>query len=762
MVSARTSRWFALALVSILLAVATIVVWRPSQGDAAETWGAVAITGSSSGYVFVTADGAVVAGPGATAAGSMAGTPLSQPIVGMASTPSGAGYWFAAADGGVFSFGDATFLGSMGGTRLNKPIVGMAATPSGRGYWLVASDGGVFTFGDAGFYGSTGSLRLNQPVVGIASSPSGRGYWLVASDGGVFSFGDAAYQGSTGAMRLNQPVVGIAGSPQGGYWLAASDGGIFTFGRAAFHGAGLHEGVRGITATRSGGYRTLDALGAVASFEPGAAPTVSAPVLSAPVATTTTPSGGSGGSGSGVTGAAAPPAATARPVAGDVFASPSGNGNGTEGSPASLNAVLSGSVRVAAGRTIWLRGGTYQGRFASDLSGTSSGRITVRSYPGEWAVLSSNQALGGDVLQIRGRYTDVRDIEITMSATNRSSARDAGVSIQGDNNRLINTFIHDTGCGVTSFSQATNVEIYGNILLNIGSTDHGVSCYPIYAANNSGSTKLIEDNVWYGQFSYGLHLYTTNGALRNITLRGNVMGGENLVGGEQPVDGLVLDRNDIEVLRMGYGSRDGAATITGNRIGWNRDEAALRIETHWGAWTFTGNTLLGYSGDGVRIENQEGWSSPFDSANWNGNQYYNTGFAWPARAGDWPATGVNFAAWKAAHPGFDTTSTWRDGTPPDSVVVRANRYEPTRATVIAHTYSGASTIAVDPSAVLARGQRYEVRNAFNYGAGAIASGTWNGGTISLTTSTTLASPLGASQAMSEPDPNTTVYVLFAV
>jgi hypothetical protein len=33
----------------------------------------------------------------------------------------------AAADGGVFAFGDASFQGSMGGTPLNMPVVGMAA-----------------------------------------------------------------------------------------------------------------------------------------------------------------------------------------------------------------------------------------------------------------------------------------------------------------------------------------------------------------------------------------------------------------------------------------------------------------------------------------------------------------------------------------------------------------------------------------------------------------------------------------------------------
>ena len=37
------------------------------------------------------------------------------------------GYRFVASDGGIFSY-DAAFFGSMGGTRLNKPVVGMAGT----------------------------------------------------------------------------------------------------------------------------------------------------------------------------------------------------------------------------------------------------------------------------------------------------------------------------------------------------------------------------------------------------------------------------------------------------------------------------------------------------------------------------------------------------------------------------------------------------------------------------------------------------------
>ena len=60
------------------------------------------------------------------------------------------GYRFVASDGGVFSYGNgAPFLGSMGGTPLNQPIVGMAVMPAGDGYYLVAADGGIFSFGSA-------------------------------------------------------------------------------------------------------------------------------------------------------------------------------------------------------------------------------------------------------------------------------------------------------------------------------------------------------------------------------------------------------------------------------------------------------------------------------------------------------------------------------------------------------------------------------------------------------------------------------------
>ncbi len=244
-----------------------------SATSAADRFGYGGTMNCGTGYRFTASDGGIFSFGDAGFFGSMGGTPLNKPVVGMATTPSGNGYWMVASDGGIFSFGDAQFYGSTGAVHLNQPIVGMAATPDERGYWLVASDGGVFAFGDAPFYGSTGAIHLNKPIVGMAATPDGRGYWLVASDGGIFAFGDAPFHGSAGALNLNSPVVGmaVAGPTSGGYWLVAADGGIFSYGLAAFYGStgGIHlnQPVVGMAGTPTGGgYWLVAADGGIFSY----------------------------------------------------------------------------------------------------------------------------------------------------------------------------------------------------------------------------------------------------------------------------------------------------------------------------------------------------------------------------------------------------------------------------------------------------------------------------------------------------------------
>jgi len=92
---------------------------------------------------------------------------------------SGSGYYEVDTAGDVAAFAGPRCFGAMSGTPLNEPIVGMATVASGLGYWLVARDGGIFAFGDARFHGSSGGIHLNQPSWAWPPPPPVRatGWW---------------------------------------------------------------------------------------------------------------------------------------------------------------------------------------------------------------------------------------------------------------------------------------------------------------------------------------------------------------------------------------------------------------------------------------------------------------------------------------------------------------------------------------------------------------------------------------------------------
>jgi len=218
--------------------------------------------------------------------GDASGLPLNSAIVGGAAVPPGrcelnvcGGYWLVGADGGVFAFGPQGFFGSMAGTRLSQPMVGIAATRSGKGYILVARDGGVFTFGDALFRGSAATLRLSQPVVGISTSTKGgpphpayKGYRLLTRDGGVFSYGGAPFFGSLPGRGVitNEAVAMVPTLTNKGYWIVLSDGRVYDFGDAEELGSAKPPSCDPITAIignpRTPGYRLVSASGATYEF----------------------------------------------------------------------------------------------------------------------------------------------------------------------------------------------------------------------------------------------------------------------------------------------------------------------------------------------------------------------------------------------------------------------------------------------------------------------------------------------------------------
>ena len=206
--------------------------------------------------------------------------------------PAARGYWLVGSDGGIFSFGAAAFYGSMGGTPLQRPVVGITPSASRTGYWLVASDGGIFSFGNSSYYGSVPGIglhpagsglpnSLNAPIVGMVPSVSGHGYFMVASDGGVFAFGDAHFAGSCPGIGgcAGSAVSVMPDSTGKGYWLVTNLGAVYAFGDAQFYGAPPAQSVPVVDAVATPdwrGYWLLYANGEVTGF--GDATTQGAPL----------------------------------------------------------------------------------------------------------------------------------------------------------------------------------------------------------------------------------------------------------------------------------------------------------------------------------------------------------------------------------------------------------------------------------------------------------------------------------------------------
>ena len=358
---------------------------------------------------------------------------------------------------------------------------------------------------------------------------------------------------------------------------------------------------------------------------------------------------------------------------GGYFVSPSGSGGaaGSSSAPWDLaTALAGGNGKIQPGDTVWLRQGTYTGRFRSTLSGSSSAPIIVRQYPGERATINGSIA-------VDGRYTWYWGFEVAN--TDASTIDVMGIDSHCPGCRFINLVIHDhSGNGLGMWSEGPDQEAYGNIIYNNGF--HGANDHPghgIYAQNVTGAKKLL-DNILFNQFGYGVHIYTESGGMNNFTLDGNAVinsgqqdGMDYQVGGMQLVVNLVFTNNmsyrspairDHNTARIGYdwGPTNSGAIVTGNYL------VGKLLMPNWSSMTFSGNTVL-------------------------------------------------------------------DGTMPTTtkVVVEPNHYEAGRASVIVYNWGGQGSVSVDLSKVLRSGDSYEVRNVQSFYGSPVASGSYGGGSVSI-------------------------------
>jgi hypothetical protein len=262
------------------------------------------------------------------------------------------------------------------------------------------------------------------------------------------------------------------------------------------------------------------------------------------------------------------------------------------------------------------------------------------------------------------------------------------------------------------WKEATNVEFYGSLISDNGwnAPDRGHG-HGLYVQNREG-TKTIRDNVIFQNFCNGIQVYgTENAFLDDITIDGNTIFGNgeivNSPADNITIGGGVVAHRPVVTDNFVYFSQWG----NGNDI----DLGYAELGRGTADAVVTGNHLI----NGVVKQNAGNAGTRMTD-----NTIYSSIFGWDAA--EFPQ---NKYIW--THPGSTVA------------FVRPNAYEAGRATIVAYAGSGAPFVPADVSGVLAAGQGWELRNARDFYAPPVASGTYDGKPIRVPMrDLTVASPVG--------------------
>ena len=280
------------------------------------------------------------------------------------------------------------------------------------------------------------------------------------------------------------------------------------------------------------------------------------------------------------------------------YASPTGSAanSGAIDSPWTFAHACSAGI-LAAGDTLYLRGGTYVGPFTSDITGSVGNYVTVRAYNKErvifdgpaplvippslatqWTLQLTADGVGAFIYHKTGSYVEYRDLEFMWSYDQRppcmsfnSRYRYAGFVIRDVEEvsnvgiRLINCVFHDLGTALELYTSAEDTLVYGCLFYNNGYDDpafRGCSggCqdgtgHDIYVQNLTPSTKIFRDCICCNGYGVGYHGYADNAKVDNLSfvgcvainkginnIKGNIRASFSVFISGDAVKALVLDK----------------------------------------------------------------------------------------------------------------------------------------------------------------------------------------------------------------------------
>ncbi|MFI2205113.1 right-handed parallel beta-helix repeat-containing protein [Streptomyces sp. NPDC020192] len=258
---------------------------------------------------------------------------------------------------------------------------------------------------------------------------------------------------------------------------------------------------------------------------------------------------------SGITAQAATAHTDAAAAASVLYVSPGGTDSaaGTQSAPTTLTSAIS---RIAAGGTIYLRGGTYS--YSSTVTipagsnGTSSARTTLSAYPGETPVLNfSGQSEGSSNrgIQPNANYWHLYGLTV-------EHAGDNGIFVGGSNNvveRVVTAYNRDTGLQLGRISSSTPSSQWPSNNLIVSSESHdnkdstGENADGFASKLTTGTGNAFRYDVSHNNIDDGWDLYTKTdtGAIGPVTIEYSLSyGNGTLTDGTQNPNG---DRNGYKL-----------------------------------------------------------------------------------------------------------------------------------------------------------------------------------------------------------------------
>lgn len=256
---------------------------------------------------------------------------------------------------------------------------------------------------------------------------------------------------------------------------------------------------------------------------------------------------------------------------------------GSQQSPWDLPSVLSGTHKLRGGDIVWVRGGTYKGRFDVKLIGADNAPIHICARPGDRATILDSTL----TVNAPAAYVWIWGLEITSSvpvekrATTQPGSHPTdlpgrgGMEVYGGRGcKYIGLIIHNNvGGGVGFWKGAIDTEFHGCIVYDNGwrAPDRGHGhCF--YTQNQDG-TKTISNCIMSVPYSgcYTMHAYGSKAAyVDNYVIEDNIAfeRGPFLIGGGRPSRGIVVRRNYLHnvSMRLGYGADNEDCEVRDNIV----------------------------------------------------------------------------------------------------------------------------------------------------------------------------------------------------